>query len=67
MKDKRRLWLASARVGLGINQKELGEKVGVSQASIAGYENGTRTYSGDTALKLSRLFKLPLERFFETA
>lgn len=47
MKDR----IKEVRKLLGLNQTDFGEKIGVSQGAIAGYENGIRTPS-DSVLKL---------------
>jgi DNA-binding XRE family transcriptional regulator len=48
----------------GWTQKELGEKLGgISAQNISHYENGSRRISEALAIKLSRLFKAPLDQF----
>lgn len=40
------------RLQLGLSQEELGQKLGVTKASICGYEKGTRTPTLDTFMDL---------------
>lgn len=46
--------LKEERLKKGISQKELGERMGVSQAMIAQYENGKRTPKQDTIMKICK-------------
>ena len=42
----------------GLNQTDFGEKIGVRQTTIAGYENGTRTPSDAVILSICREFQV---------
>jgi transcriptional regulator with XRE-family HTH domain len=43
---------------LNLNQTEFGERIGVKQGTIAGYENGMRTPSEAVILSICREFKV---------
>lgn len=45
-----------------LTQKQLGERVGVSQSSIALYETGERVPSLDTARRLAEVLGVPLDQ-----
>jgi putative transcriptional regulator len=49
--------------GFDLTQKELAEKTGVSHMTIVHIENGGSP-NLETAYKISRFFKLPLEQIF---
>lgn len=49
------------RTKLGISQKDLGDKVGVSEASISNYETGKREPSLATLCALADLFNCSLD------
>ncbi len=52
------------RENRGWSQVKLGEELGgVSRQKISDMERGRRTISGDTAIALSRVFGIPVERF----
>ena len=52
------------RENAGLTQEELGQKIGkFSRQKISDMERGKRNISKDAAKKLSRLFKVPLDRF----
>lgn len=46
------------------SQVELSEAIGVSSASIAAYELGTRTPSDDVKLRLAKHFNVPVQDIF---
>ena len=48
----------------GLSQSELGEKVGLKQATISQYENGTRKPSLDISKKLSDALGISWDDFF---
>lgn len=48
--------IKAIRSALGMNQTEFGERIGVKQTTIAGYENGSRTPSDAVILSISREF-----------
>jgi DNA-binding XRE family transcriptional regulator len=52
------------RENRGWSQAKLGEKLGgLSRQKISDMERGHRRISGDTAIALSRVFGIPVERF----
>lgn len=53
--------LAEMRRRSGLTQEEVAEKIGVSRTAYTRYENGTRTPEAIPAVKLARLFKIPVE------
>ena len=53
------------REQLGISQKALAEKVGISQSFLCDIEQGRCKPSIDTAIKLAKALKVKDIRFFE--
>lgn len=49
---------------MGLTQKELGKKVGVSNSAIANYEKGFRAPLQDTLFKLAETFNVSVNKFF---
>lgn len=60
-----RVWLRQLRRDRGLSQSQVAEAVGISPAYFADIERGVRRSSGDVALRISRFFDVPLERFFD--
>lgn len=56
--------LKQLRVNQGLSQEELGKKVGLKQATISQYENGTRKPPLPTAKKLSLALNVTLDDIF---
>ena len=56
--------LAQLRQNAHLSQKQLAQKLGVSQASINYWENGQRTPSVKAAQKISYYFKMPISEIF---
>ena len=54
------------REQLGISQKELAEKVGISQSFLCDIEQGRSKPSIDTALKIAEALNIDDIKFFET-
>lgn len=48
----------------GISQKELGEKLGISNKAVSKWENGLGQPSSQNLLILSKIFNVPVEFFF---
>lgn len=46
------------RKALGLNQTEFGEKIGIKQGSVAGYESGVRTPLDSVILSMCREFNV---------
>ena len=53
------------RERLGISQKELAEKVGISQSFLCDIEQGRSKPSIDTAIKISQALNIGDIKFFE--
>ena len=56
--------LAQLRQNAHLSQKQLAQKLGVSQASINYWENGQCTPSVKAAQKISDYFKMPISEIF---
>lgn len=56
--------LAQLRQNAHLSQKQLAQKLGVSQASINYWENGQRTPSVKAAQKISDYFEMPISEIF---
>lgn len=52
------------RMNRGLTQEELAEKAGVSRQTVIAIEKGNYTPSVLLALKLARIFKVPVEDIF---
>ncbi len=52
------------RVNRSLTQEELAEKAGVSRQTIIAIEKGNYTPSVELALKLAKIFKVPVEDIF---
>ena len=57
--------LKEYRSKLGINQTDLGKMAGVSRQTISLIERGDYSPSVALALKLARIFEVPVEEIFE--
>jgi len=53
--------LKKYRVSLGLSQKELGERVGLNQTTIANYENNVRFPKGNNLKKLAFLLNMSID------
>ena len=53
------------RVKNNISQEKLGNLIGVSRQTINAIENGRVQPTVLVALKMSRVFKIPIEKLFE--
>lgn len=56
-----RITYASARVNAGLSQKEACVKLGVSEKTLIGYENGKVIPRWDTHNKMASLYGIPQE------
>lgn len=54
----------SARTTAGITQEDLAERIGVSRQTIIAIEKGNYTPSVLLALKVAKVFKIPVEKLF---
>lgn len=61
----KRKWLIDAREEKGFNQKDFAISIGLSKSYLSSIENGERSPSGKTALKIARALDIPMEWFFE--
>ena len=59
-----RMTLKKLREKNGLSQSELGEKVGLKQATISQYENGTKKTQLNISKKLSDALGISLDDFF---
>lgn len=57
--------LKEYRAKLGINQHEMGRRVGVSRQTISQIERGDYSPSVTLALKIAKVFAVPVENIFE--
>ena len=57
--------LKEYRAQLGVNQQELGKLVGVSRQTISQIERGDYSPSVTLALKIAKIFEVPVENIFE--
>lgn len=53
--------LAAARVNAGFTQRQVAEKLKVTQNTIVAWENGTGEPKISQAMKLSSLYDMPLD------
>ena len=53
------------RAGRGLTQEELADRVGVTRQTIISIERGRYSPSIELALRLARLFGVPVEALFE--
>ena len=53
------------REELGLSQKELAEKIGITQSFLCDIEQGRSKPSIDVAIKLARVLKVKDIKFFE--
>lgn len=53
--------LASARVNAKKTQEDVAKELGVSKTTINNWESGKATPRGDNLVKLSKLYKMPIE------
>lgn len=57
--------LKDFRAKCGLNQYEMGQIVGVSRQTISQIERGDYSPSVTLALKIAKVFKVPVEQIFE--
>lgn len=63
---KKREWLIAARKEKGFEtQAEFAQSLGMAKSYLSAIENGERTPSGKTALKMANLLDIKMEMFFE--
>jgi transcriptional regulator with XRE-family HTH domain len=51
-------WLKQRRDELGLTQKEIGKKVGISEATVSSLETGRRSFTEDVAQSLARFLEI---------
>ena len=59
-------YIKSRRKNLGMTQKQLAEKVGVTNVTISRYENGEREPSFTEFIKLCEVLGMRIEDFIES-
>ncbi|MCU6603791.1 helix-turn-helix domain-containing protein [Peribacillus frigoritolerans] len=62
---EKRKWLTDARKEKKLSQKELAVQTKLAKSYLSAIENGERTPSGYTALRLAKILDVPMEWFFE--
>lgn len=53
------------RHALGLSQQELAEHLGVTAQQVQKYEKGTNRVAGNRLWELGKLFKVPVQNFYE--
>ena len=56
--------LKEYRARIGVNQQQMGELVGVSRQTISQIERGDYSPSVTLALKIAKVFNIPVENIF---
>ena len=56
--------LKEYRARIGVNQQQMGELVGVSRQTISQIERGDYSPSVTLALKIAKVFSVPVENIF---
>ena len=56
--------LKEYRAKIGVNQQQMGELVGVSRQTISQIERGDYSPSVSLALKIAKVFNVPVENIF---
>ncbi len=56
--------LKEYRAKIGVNQQQMGELVGVSRQTISQIERGDYSPSVSLALKIAKVFDVPVENIF---
>ena len=56
--------LKEYRARIGVNQQQMGELVGVSRQTISQIERGDYSPSVSVALKIAKVFNVPVENIF---
>ncbi len=57
--------LKEYRARIGVNQQEMGAMVGVSRQTISQIERGDYSPSVTLALRIAKVFEVPVENIFE--
>lgn len=57
--------LKEYRARIGVNQQEMGAMVGVSRQTISQIERGDYSPSVTLALKIAKVFEVPVENIFD--
>ena len=64
--DKKRDWLIAARKAKGYStQAEFAKALNIAKSYLSAIENGERTPSGKTALKIADALDVKMEMFFK--
>lgn len=59
--------IRSIRIDNGISQRELARKMGISNRAVSKWESGLSYPSTENLIRISEIFSIPLEYFFEKA
>lgn len=62
--EKIQISLAAARVNAGLTQEEVARKMKVSKNTLVNWEKGTSEPTVSQGLRLSELYKMPLDNIF---
>ena len=57
--------LKEYRAKIGVNQQEMGQLVGVSRQTISQIERGDYSPSVTLAIKIAKVFEVPVEEIFD--
>jgi transcriptional regulator with XRE-family HTH domain len=60
-----RIVLKDLRESMGLSQRELGEKLGLTQPAVAAWESGRNKPDPDMIVKLANVFGVPVSTFFD--
>lgn len=61
--EKRRITLKAARVNVGLTQKEVADRIGVSETTIFNWENGKSRITFEGLVMLANLYKMGVDDF----
>lgn len=61
--EKRRITLKAARVNVGLTQKEVADRIGVSETTIFNWENGKNKMPLEGLVKLANLYSMSIDDF----
>nr|WLJ26360.1 MAG: helix-turn-helix XRE-family like protein [Firmicutes phage HS18] len=61
--EKRRITLKAARVNVGLTQKEVADRIGVSETTIFNWENGKNKMPLEGLVKLANLYDMSIDDF----
>lgn len=62
---KNYILISEQRKKMDLTQKQLAKMLGVQPSAISNYETGIRKPRGKTAIRLSKILQIPLEKIIE--